>query len=85
MKNNWVNPNCQNSEPMKRTLSISATEVEGDGIETRLYSDIFFTFLNWPKNLVANLNLLFVIKSRAFKIFLETSVQNNIRVRSPAL
>ena len=24
MKKHWVNPNCQNSEPTKRTVSISA-------------------------------------------------------------
>ena len=26
MKKHWVNPNCQNSEPTKRTVSISAIE-----------------------------------------------------------
>ena len=26
MKKHWVNPNCQNSEPTKRTVSISANE-----------------------------------------------------------
>ena len=28
MKKHWVNPNCQNSEPTKMTVSISAKEIE---------------------------------------------------------
>ena len=28
MKNHWVIPNCQNSEPTKRTVSISANELD---------------------------------------------------------
>jgi hypothetical protein len=27
MKKHWVNPDCQNSEPTKRTVSISAIEI----------------------------------------------------------
>ena len=35
MKKRWANPDCQNSEPTKRTVSISAMEREGDKIKSK--------------------------------------------------
>ena len=41
MKKRWVNPDCQNSEPTKRTVSISALDAE---VQTKM-TEIFFYFI----------------------------------------
>ena len=46
MKKHWVNPNCQNSEPTKRTVSISAYDVRFWGLSWSLLPTLISDVIN---------------------------------------
>ena len=61
MKKHWVNPNCQNSEPMKRTVSISACVYQfyrrinsKHKIFSQTLVDIIFSCLNFSAQIKKN-------------------------------